>query len=63
MYTIGISQYCSYMMEAVTRKLIDFTRVTDLEVSRAKNILKAQIMILSKGSTACVKNEANNDAD
>ena len=30
MYTIGISQYCGYMMEAVTSKLIDFTRVTDL---------------------------------
>lgn len=43
--TIGLSQYCGYMMDGVTKELIDLTRVTDLEVSRAKNLFKAQIMI------------------
>lgn len=43
--TIGLSQYCGYMADAVTKELIDLTKVTDLEVSRAKNLFKASVMI------------------
>lgn len=41
----GLESYSSHMSDAIIKELIDLQRMTDLEITRAKNLLKNQALL------------------
>ena len=42
---VGLSHFSEHMAQGLIKELIELTRISDAEVNRAKNLLKAQILL------------------